>query len=464
MKEVAKRVALYSRFSTTNQSDNYSIDIQHERMEAMCKSKGWEIAEYFSDPAYSGSNMDRPDLQRLLSRLDDFDIVMVYRLDRLSRSQRDTMTLIQDYFLKNNVAFVSVSETLDTTTPFGMAMIGILAVFAELERATITERMQGGIRKRIESGYRLLSGNYMPTGYKKGIDDEGNSILIIDDHEAEKVQRIFDLYEQTHSITKIQQVLKEEGYSGRKFSTIRQILSNELYIGKVKYKEEIYEGVHEAIISNEQFDRVQSLLARHPKGKNAGKAKESLFSGVITCGNCGETYTSYSYKVENRKKGNYYVRSYVCPARRFPNQFEEKCTNKIWKNIELENLFINELRLVISNKELKKAPKKQKKNYDLALKRLDEKIARLIDLYTDGEIDKSILDNKLKKINKEKEMLINEKNKEAQTAEDLISIEELNASTLDFDTLDYISKRAIVEKTLNQIIVNGETVEFEWNF
>ncbi|RKJ17688.1 recombinase family protein, partial [Butyricicoccus sp. 1XD8-22] len=107
----AKRVALYSRFSTANQSDNYSIEIQHERMEAMCKSKGWEVTEYFSDPAYSGSNMERPGLQHLLARLDEFDIVMVYRLDRLSRSQRDTMTLIQDHFLKNDVAFVSVSET-----------------------------------------------------------------------------------------------------------------------------------------------------------------------------------------------------------------------------------------------------------------------------------------------------------------------------------------------------------------
>lgn len=459
-----KKVALYSRFSTANQSDNYSIEIQHERMEAMCKSKGWEIGECFSDPAYSGSNMDRPDLQRLLNRLDEFDIVMVYRLDRLSRSQRDTMTLIQDHFLKNDVAFVSVSETLDTTTPFGMAMIGILAVFAELERATITERMQGGIRKRIESGYRLISGNYMPTGYKKGIDENGNSILLIDDYEAAKVKRIFDLYEQTHSITKIQEVLKDEGYSGRRFTTIRQILSNRLYIGEVKYKNEHFEGVHEPIISTEQFDRVQALLSRHPKGHNAGKAKESLFSGLITCGYCGETYKTYSYKVENRKKGDYYVRSYLCRARRFPSEYEQKCLNKIWKNDELEKLFINEIRLVTSNKELKTENKQPKKNYSLAFKRVDEKIARLIDLYTDGEIDKNILDNKLIKLNKEKELLIEEESKNSQQLDDLITFEQLNESIVDFNKLDFISKRAIVEKTINQLVVNGDNVEFIWNF
>lgn len=459
-----KRVALYSRFSTANQSDNYSIEIQHERMEAMCKSKGWQVTEYFSDPAYSGSNMERPDLQRLLSRLDEFDIVMVYRLDRLSRSQRDTMTLIQDHFLKNNVAFVSVSETLDTTTPFGMAMIGILAVFAELERATITERMQSGIKKRIESGYRLLGGNFMPTGYKKGQDPEGNNILLIDDYQAEKVKRIFDLYEQYHSITKIQHVLKQEGFPGRKFSTIRQILSNRLYIGEVKYKDEYFEGIHEPIIAIDQFNRVQALLDRHPQGKNAGKAKESLFSGLITCGNCGEIYKTYSYKVKNQKKGDYYVRSYLCRARRFPSEYEEKCTNDIWKNEDIEKLFIKMLRLTLNNKELLSDTKQPKRNFSLALKRIDEKIARLIDLYTDGEIDKSILDTKLNKMNKEKESILNEQLKQSQTIEELVSLEELNDQIIDFEKLDFISKRAIVEKTLNQISINGKKVEFIWNF
>ncbi|MBO1910351.1 recombinase family protein, partial [Microvirga sp. 3-52] len=239
--EQPKRVALYSRYSSNAQDGNYSIEIQTERMEATCKSKGWIVGDYFSDAAYSGANMDRPDLQSLLSRLDEFDVIMVYRLDRLSRSQRDTMELIQDYFLKNGKAFVSVSETLDTTTPFGMAMIGILAVFAELERATITERMQAGIQKRVQSGYRQLGGNHMPTGYKRGPE----STLIIDDQQADKVKRIFDLYEKFHSITVIQRKLKEEGYAGRRFTTIRQILSNRLYIGKVSYKGEEYEGVHE---------------------------------------------------------------------------------------------------------------------------------------------------------------------------------------------------------------------------
>lgn len=458
-----KRVALYSRYSTHTQDGNYSIEIQLERMEAMCKSKGWEVTEYFSDAAYSGANMDRPELQNLLSRLNEFDVVMVYRLDRLSRSQRDTMTLIQDHFLMNNVAFVSVSETLDTTTAFGMAMIGILAVFAELERATITERMQSGIKKRIESGYRLVSGNYMPTGYKKGSDENGNNILVIDDVQAEKVRRIFDLYEQYHSITKIQRVLKEEGYSGRRFTTIRQILSNRLYLGEVKYRDEYFEGIHEPIISVEQYDRVQALLARHPKGANAGKAKESLFSGLIFCGCCGENFKTYSYKVENKIKGDYYVRSYLCRARRFPSEYEQKCMNQIVKNETLEALFLKQLDSLISNRQTESVKSKRKTNFDLALKKVDEKIARLIDLYEDGELDKETLNKRVEKRKKEKEDILLKKNLEAQNEAISIEIKDVNKYLTKFETMDFIEKRALVEKVLERIVIEPNDINFEWS-
>lgn len=461
--EKKKRVALYSRYSTHTQDGNYSIEIQLERMEAMCKSKGWEVSEYFSDAAYSGANMDRPELKNLLSRLSEFDVVMVYRLDRLSRSQRDTMTLIQDHFLLNDVAFVSVSETLDTTTAFGMAMIGILAVFAELERATITERMQSGIKKRIEAGYRLVSGNHMPTGYKKGSDENGNNILVIDDIQAEKVRRIFDLYEKFHSITKIQQVLKEEGYSGRRFTTIRQILSNRLYLGEVKYRDEYFEGIHESIISVEQFNRVQALLARHPKGANAGKAKESLFSGFIYCGCCGENYKTYSYKVENKVKGSYYVRSYLCRARRFPSEYEKKCMNQIVKNDVLEDLFIKNLDILLSNRQTETVSGKRKTNFDLAIKKIDEKIARLIDLYEDGELDKETLNTRVEKRKKEKEDIIFKKNLEAQNEAISIEITDVNKYLTKFETMDFIEKRALVEKVLDRIVIEPNDINFEWN-
>ncbi|MGG2053072.1 recombinase family protein [Lysinibacillus pakistanensis] len=459
-----KRAALYVRYSTHNQDDNYSVAIQLERTKLLCASKGWVVKDDFIDPAYSGSNMERPALQEMLTRLDEFDVVVVYRLDRLSRSQRDTMTLIQDYFLKNNVDFVSVSETLDTTTAFGMAMIGILAVFAELERATITERLQGGIDKRIEAGYRLISGNYMPTGYKKGKDNEGRNILIVDEYQSKKVQRIFDLYEQYHSITKIQEILKEEGFSGRRFMTIRHILSNRLYIGEVQRRDKYYKGIHEPLITVEQFDRVQALLARHPKGANVGKAKESLFSSLITCGWCGENYMTYSYKVKNKVKGDYYVRSYLCRARRFPSEYEEKCTSQIIKNSTLESLFIKELDELLEERQTKTISVKRRTNFDVALKKIDEKINRLIDLYEDGELDKETLNTRLEKRKKERDELLNRKTLEAQEQALNIEINDIQNFLLTFDEMDFIEKRALVEKVLKSITIGPSEILFEWNF
>lgn len=131
------KAALYIRVSTREQIENYSIPSQKERLEAFCKSKGWDVHDFYIDGGYSGSNTDRPDLQRMLSDIKNFDVVVVYKLDRLSRSQRDTMELIEDKFLKNDVEFVSITETIDTSTPFGRAMIGILSVFAQLERISI---------------------------------------------------------------------------------------------------------------------------------------------------------------------------------------------------------------------------------------------------------------------------------------------------------------------------------------
>lgn len=462
--ELTKRAALYVRYSTHNQDDNYSVAIQLERTKLLCAAKGWTIVEEFIDPAYSGSNMERPALQEMLTRLDEFDVVVVYRLDRLSRSQRDTMTLIQDYFLKNDVDFVSVSETLDTTTPFGMAMIGILAVFAELERATITERLQGGIDKRIEAGYRLICGNQMPTGYKKGVDDEGRNILVVDDLQAKKVQRIFDLYEQYHSITKIQAILKEEGFPGRRFMTIRQVLSNRLYLGEVQRRDKYYKGVHEPLITVEQFDRVQALLARHPKGANAGKARESLFSNLLTCGCCGEIYMTYSYKVKNKIKGDYYVRSYLCKARRFPSEYDEKCTNQIIKNSTLEAMFIQELDELLEERQTKTISVKRRTNFDAAIKKIDEKISRLIDLYEDGELDKETLNTRLEKRKKEKDELISKKMLEAQEQALNIEISDIKNYLLTFDKMDFIEKRALVEKVLKRIIMKPTEVIFEWNF
>ena len=136
-----RRAALYIRVSTLEQAqEGYSVGEQRERLIAYCKAQDWLIADIYVDGGYTGSNLNRPGIQKLMSETEKFDVVLVYKLDRLSRSQRDTLYLIEEIFRPNKVDFVSMQESFDTSSPFGKAMIGLLAVFAQLEREQIKER------------------------------------------------------------------------------------------------------------------------------------------------------------------------------------------------------------------------------------------------------------------------------------------------------------------------------------
>lgn len=452
---ILTKAAIYIRVSTQEQVENYSIEVQRERIRAFCTAKNWEVYDEYIDGGYSGSNLERPAIKKLLSDLKNIDVVVVYKLDRLSRSQRDTLELIEEHFLKNNVDFVSITETLDTSTPFGKAMIGILSVFAQLERETIAERMRMGHLKRAEKGLRGNGGDYDPAGYTR---QDGNLILKKD--EADHIKRAFDLYEQYYSITKVQEVLKEEGYPIWRFRRYRDILSNTLYIGRVTFSGKEYEGQHEPIISSEQFKRVQALLKRH-KGHNAHKAKQSLLSGLITCSCCGENYVSYSTgKSKAAESKRYYY--YICRAKRFPAEYEERCMNKTWSRKKLEEVIISELKNLTEEK--KQTNKKEKKiNYEKLIKDIDKKMERLLDLFMNTtNISKGLLEQQMEKLNLEKEKLLN---KQQRSEEESLSREVTLTTTDDaFEELDFKEKQIIINNFIEQIYINQNNVKIIWRF
>lgn len=445
------KAGLYIRVSTKEQTENYSIPDQKEKLEAFCKSKGWEIHDYYIDGGYSGSNTDRPHLKRMLSDIEHLDVVIVYKLDRLSRSQKDTLELIEEHFLKNEVEFVSMTETIDTSTPFGRAMIGILSVFAQLERENITERMRNGHIRRIQKGYRVMGGDYDPAGYRREEDD-----LVLIPEEAKHIQETYNLYEQYHSITKVQEKLKLQGYPVWRFRRYRDILSNRLYIGDVSYSGEYYKGRHQPIITTEQFERVQYLLERH-KGKNAHKAKESLLSGLMICGDCGEKYVSYSTGSKNKK-----YRYYICRARRFPSEYPEKCMNKNWNAYNLENLIVESIKNFVSDATLKENNKPKNIDYKKMEQKIDAKLNRILDLYADGNIDKKRLDDQVFKINEEKEKLLQSKKKHKQT--DVLTPDFLENAYIDIDAADFPTKQAITQKLIKEIVISNNDIKIVWNF
>lgn len=245
-----KKACVYTRVSTTEQAnEGYSIEEQERMCKACIESKGWSYVGTYSDPGISGRTMDRPGLQEMLSAIRDHEIeaVVIYKLDRLSRKQRDTMTIIEDIFLKNDIALVSLNETLDTTTPWGRAMIGILSSFNQMESENIQVRtMMGREAKATSGGY---AGGKPPIGYKAV---DGN--LVVVPEEAEIVRLVFKLRKQGGTLKGIAQELNKRGYRTKKggeflHSAIQNILANEdTYKGNYRYGKSSAAGQHEAIL------------------------------------------------------------------------------------------------------------------------------------------------------------------------------------------------------------------------
>lgn len=282
--------ACYVRVSTENQKENYSIEEQKSRLRAFCEAKDIVIGKMYVDGGYSGGNLRRPALQELLRRLPEYDLVIVYKLDRLSRSQKDTLMLIEDYFLARKVDFISVCENFDTSTPLGRAMIGMLSVFAQLEKEQIAERFTMGRIARAKNGY-YHGGPTAPVGY-----DYVDGQLIINEKKARQVRELFERFCRGASIHDCWRHMQARyGTSGGWSSEtqIRHVLVNEVYLGKVKFQGESYPGLHPPVIPEELFSRAQALLQERKSNHSAGSrpfAPRTLLSGLLICGQCGARF------------------------------------------------------------------------------------------------------------------------------------------------------------------------------
>lgn len=286
------KVALYVRVSTTSQlEEGYSIEEQKAKLESYCDIKDWHIYKVYTDGGFSGSTTERPALEQLIKDAQSklFDTVLVYKLDRLSRSQKDTLYLIEDIFLKNNIEFVSLLENFDTSTPFGRAVIGLLSVFAQLEREQIKERMQLGKLGRAKAGKSMM---WAKTSYGYNYDKETGS-MTVNEYEALAVKEIFTSYLAGMSITKLRDKINEKYQKQPAWSyrTIRGILANPVYCGLNQYKGQTFQGTHKPIISLVDFEQTQRELAkRQQTAKELSNPRpfqaKYMLSGLAQCGYC----------------------------------------------------------------------------------------------------------------------------------------------------------------------------------
>ena len=292
-----KRCAIYTRVSSDAglEQDFNSLDNQREAAEAHIRSQmfeGWQlIPAAYDDGGWSGGSIERPGLQRLLDdvRAGKVDIIVVYKVDRLTRSLADFAKLVE-LFDMHGVSFVSVTQSFNTTTSMGRLTLNVLLSFAQFEREVTGERIRDKIAASKKKG--IWMGGNLPYGYRV----ESRKLLIVPD-EAADIRMIFSRYLELRSVPALVAELREKGFvtrlrarpSGRQVGGVpltngplAVILKNRIYIGEIVHKGECYDGEHEPIIDRELFDSVQVAMAENARGSCARwRASGAILLGRI---------------------------------------------------------------------------------------------------------------------------------------------------------------------------------------
>lgn len=474
------KVALYVRVSTTSQlEEGYSIEEQKAKLESYCDIKDWHVYKVYTDGGFSGSTTERPALEQLIKDAQSklFDTVLVYKLDRLSRSQKDTLYLIEDIFLKNNIEFVSLLENFDTSTPFGRAVIGLLSVFAQLEREQIKERMQLGKLGRAKSGKSMM---WAKTSYGYNYDKETGS-MTVNEYEALAVKEIYASYLAGMSITKLRDKINEE-YPKKpawSYRTIRGILANPVYCGLNQYKGQTFQGTHKAIISLDDFEQTQRELAkRQQTAKELSNPRpfqaKYMLSGLVQCGYCHAPLKVILGAV--RKDGTRFKR-YEC-YQRHPRKTRgvtvyndnKKCESGYYDMELLEHYVLTRIAQLQNDPDKIQelfsddtSPAVDKQAIQKQIDSLTLKLSKLNDLYLDDRITLDELRTKSADFIKQRNALEDEikkasNDKQAGKREKIEKM--LDASSV--LEMSYDNQKVIVRELIDKVQVTSDKIVIRW--
>ncbi|MBI5866928.1 MAG: recombinase family protein [candidate division Zixibacteria bacterium] len=350
------RAAIYCRKSTDENLhlEFNSLDAQRESCAvyiASMKSEGWiALPEAYSDAAQSGGTTDRPALQRLLADIGEgkVDAVVVVKIDRMSRSLIQFLQLME-YFEEKHVSFVAVTQQINTASSAGRLLINVLVSFAQFEREIGSERTREKIHAARKKG--RYTGGHPPLGYD--IDRE-NHRLVVNTEEAEMVRELFDLYLDHRSLLAVAKVVNARGWTRKSWLTkegirregrgidkvyIQRLLTNQVYLGLITLHDEVYPGLHEAIVNEETFRQVGSLLVanRNCGDLSARNKSGALLRKLLRCGRCG----SIMAHAWTRKGGRVYS-YYAC--NKAQKQSRGACPTPTLSAGEIEATVVNEIR------------------------------------------------------------------------------------------------------------------------
>ena len=444
------RTAIYIRVSTEEQvKEGFSINAQKEKLISYSNINNWKIYDFYIDEGISGKNIsERPGISQLITDIekDIVNNILVYKLDRLTRSVKDLISLFE-LFENHNCSFNSVTEKLDTSNAVGRMFIKIIGIFAEFERENLAERVSFGYEQKTREG------NYTNTNGVNGYDYIlGSGELVVNEIEKNIVNKIYDLYLDGLSMLKIARIFNKEKVPTKRGglwsqSTIKSILTNPLYIGKIRYgvskknKNRSFstEGKQHAIIEKNKFYRVQQLMKKRKLCCiKKFPSEKAYFATALRCSKCGGKFHAKMSKQANGEK--IYI-TYYCN-----NRQTAKCNCSGISHIKVLKEFehcIKQIKLkpqkCIKNE---KADTEKKQLILKELEKIENKKKHLQLLFINEKITSTDYQNTIKTINEKKEYLYNNLNVLKESMEEVINTADIQVITTDFrKNWDYLDTK-----------------------
>lgn len=436
----------YLRVSTEAQTEKYGLDMQRQKILDYCERNGVVIDKWYVDGGYSGSKLDRPEIQKLLDDAENdlIKIVYIYKLDRLSRDTADTLELMYRILPKFGVKVVSMTEEIRTDNPMDKVMLTMNAAMNQYEREVIRMRMSAGMVERVKKGY-WMGGGRIPWGYYY---DRNDGILHIDKEQAEMVRNAYKLYLDGYSCDKIAHIL---GFKCEK--VVKNILRRKTNLGLIEYKGDTYKGLHEAIVDEDTFYQTQDLMKR--RSTNSHIANNHLLTGLCYCGICGARMRYHKWD------GNHRLVCYSQLKGKEYMQKDKDCRNKIVIAKEVEKEVEDCFKMFSVNAGTEHCDKVDKTELlEKSIKSTNAKIKKMYDMYFERQSENllemiSEEESKLKELESE---LASEKSLKRR----MLSSEKINEIRHISDVWESVSpkdKNKILKECIERIVITNGDVE-----
>lgn len=443
----------YLRVSTETQTEKYGLDLQKQKIIDYCERNGVTIDKWYVDGGYSGSKLDRPDIQKLLDDAENGLIgrVFIYKLDRMSRDVIDTLNLIYRILPKYGVKVISMTEEIRTENPMDKVMLTMNAAMNQYEREVIRMRMSAGMVERVKKGF-WMGGGRTPYGYYY---DRNDGILHVIPEQAERVKNAYKLYLDGYSCANISLIL---GFTGEK--TVHDILRRKSNIGLIYYKGEIYKGLHEPIIDADTFYKTQEMMKK--RTTNSHVSSGNLLTGLCYCGVCGA-------RMRYQKWGSYH--KLVCysqdanPCKNYMRRSDHCNNTKIkasYVEHEVEDCFV-QFAINIENTD----PEIKVDQIEIIKQQIDTlntKIKKLYDLYIERQSDNllDMINSEEKKVRELESEILAEKNDESdKLSEEKIS--QIKHMADIWDELKVKEKNKILKQCIEKIVITDGNVDIHFH-